>query len=399
MKLFARNKNYVLMHKNIPVLTGSYSPESHQFQDIEEVVNSAHLPVGVRKNDSVSLKRLNYWFMRRSIPGYRVGLAQFLNKLSVAHPMDLIEYTHAVSLSDTYWLKKENEECTWETVNFFHHSYAQNAFGKAMFSSFNEKADEKVCYTPNNNTAGFHRKAWMKRDGQFYLLKGGYPFYQMEPVNEWLTSQLAHTIGANSLPYETEVYENALVSVCPCFTDENTDLVTAEMILMECNKKENDNDLSLYVEELKKHGIHDTESRLSDQMVLDYIMMNTDRHAQNMGVLVDANTLVWKETAPVFDTGTSLACLVEDSEILSSDRLEECTLLNKRNISFDTLLKYINFQKYDFTDVLDLPREYGNRLVRYQPVTHISDDRIEAAYTIFYKRLLKIRKLQKQMLC
>lgn len=397
MKLFARNRTYILMHKDIPVLEGNYSPESHQFTEITDILNEKHIPIGVRKNDSVSLKRLNYWYMRRSIPGYRVGLAQFLNKLSVSHPMDLVEFTHAVSVSDTYWLKKENEDVTWDNVNFFHHSFAQNAFAKAMFSSFNEKAEDKARFTPNNNTAGFHRKAWLKREGSLYLLKGGYPFYQMEPVNEWIAGRLAENIGASSLAYETEVYENALVSVCPCFTDENTDLVTAEMILMECEKSENTDDLLVYMNALKKHGISDVSKKISDQMILDYLLMNTDRHAQNMGVCVDANTMEWKDTAPVFDTGTCLASLVKDDEILLPERYEECTLLNERNISFDHLLKYIDLSLYDFSSVLDLPREYGNRLVRYQSITHISDDRIEAAYTLFYKQLLKIRKLQKRI--
>lgn len=397
MKLFTRNRAYVLMHKDIPVLEGNYSTESHQFTEITEVLNWKHLPIGVRKNDTASLKRLNYWYMRRSIPGYRVGLAQLLNKLSVSHPMELVEYTHAVSVSDTYWLKKENEDISWETVSFFHHSFAQNAFAKAMFSSFNEKAEDKARYTPNNNTAGFHRKAWMKRSGSLYLLKGGYPFYQMEPVNEWITHQLAETIGASSLAYETEVYENALVSVCPCFTDEDTDLVTAEMILMECDRDESSDDVLVYMNECRKHGIHNVRKKISDQMLLDYLMMNTDRHAQNMGVLVNANTMEWKDTAPVFDTGTGLGCLVKDDEILLPERYEECTLLNKRNISFEELLKYTDLSLYDFSSVLDLPREYGNRLVRYQSITHISDNRIEAAYTLFYKQLLKIRKLQKQI--
>ena len=379
---------------DIEVLQCEYSEESHSVIEVTEIRNEKHVPIGTRKNGSLSLKRLNYWYVRRAIPGYRVGLNTLLSRLSVSSPMDLVEFTHAVSVSDTYWIKKENEELSWDEVSFFRHSFDQEGFARAIFSPINNKAPDSARLTPNNNTAGFHRKAWMKRNGSLSLLKGGYPFYQMEPVNEWLAGMVADNIGADCLPYTTEVYENNLVSVCAAFTDEHTDLVTAEMILMEYGIT--DQEAKSYIRIGKEHGITDSQERFSDQCLLDYLLLNTDRHAQNMGVLVDADTMEWKQNAPVFDTGTALACLVEDSAILDEARYQECTLFAKRKQSSDILLPYIDLSRYDFSHVLDLPREYGNMLVRYQPVTHISDNRIEAAYTLFYKQLLKIRKYQRQ---
>ena len=122
--------------------------------------------------------------------------------------------------------------------------------------------------------------------------------------------------------------------------------------------------------------------------------MNTDRHAQNMGILVDADTNTWIDTTPIFDTGTCLGCLVEDNEILSEARQHECTLLNRRHFDFDLLLNHIDLDDYEFPkSLLEIPREYGNMLVRYQSVTGITDERIENAYTLLYRQLLKIRKL------
>ena len=54
----------------------------------------------------------------------------------------------------------------------------------------------------------------------------------------------------------------------------------------------------------------------------------------------------------------------------------------------------IDLDDYEFPkSLLEIPREYGNMLVRYQSVTGITDERIENAYTLLYKQLLKIRKL------
>lgn len=396
MKIFVKKNVYVLMHKDVPVLKADYSAVQHEFKEVTEVLNESHIPIGCRKHGRLSLHRLNYWYIRRAIPGYRVSLQQLLNRLNVNHPMDLVEYTHAVSVSDTYWLKKENENVSWADVSFFRHSFDQSGFGSAMFAQVANTNPEAARVTPNSNTAGFHRKAWFRRNDELLLLKGGYPFYQMEPVNEWLAYTLGNALHLNVLQYDTEVYENNLVSVCPCMTDENTDLVTAEMILMDCDASKEELQLNAYINELESHGIANARHKVSEQILLDYILMNTDRHSQNMGILVDANTNQWLDTTPIFDTGTCLGCLVEDSEILSDERQHECTLLNKRHFDFDNLLDYIDLSEFEFPkSLLEIPREYGNQLVMYQPVSHITDDRIENTYTLLYKQLLKIRKKAK----
>ena len=40
--------------------------------------------------------------------------------------------------------------------------------------------------------------------------------------------------------------------------------------------------------------------------ILDYIMLNEDRHLNNFGIIRDVQTLNWIGTAPIFDTGESL---------------------------------------------------------------------------------------------
>lgn len=73
-----------------------------------------------------------------------------------------------------------------------------------------------------------------------------------------------------------------------CMTDENTDLVTAEMILMDCDAAgDHLHQLDDYIKELKKHGIENVEYKLSEQILLDYILLNTDRHSRNMGCQKD----------------------------------------------------------------------------------------------------------------
>ena len=388
-----KNPVYVLMHKDKPVLQGSFDFGHHAFGEDVEIIDPVLLPVGVTHEDgTISLHKLNHWYRWRGIPGYRVGLLQLEERLEIRDPLELLEREYALSVSDTFWRKAQDDPMTWKEVNFFHRSFDQQGFGLAMFSNVGAHAGHDVRHTPNNTTCGYHRKAWFRRNGSLFLLKGGTPFYQQEPVNEWLACRIAHQLGIQAVPYNNEIYENNLVSVCPAMTSEDVDLVTAGDVLNSVHSDARHFQYDDYIRALESNGITDGKERLSDMLVMDYLMMNTDRHNQNLGILVDANSGRWLQCAPVFDTGTGLGCLVDDSEIFEQYHSQSCKLFNARNFSHEILLDYIDLKRYDFNALDGLPRAYGNQLVKYQSTTNISNKRINESYRLFCKRILMIRK-------
>lgn len=389
MRIFDKKIDCFLMHKNIPVLFGKYSFNKHGFEEIQNIIHAEHLPVGLSKNDDLSLNDLNHWWRWRAIPDYRVDLHRLENNLHLTDIRDLIEEDHGLSLSDTYWIKSKNDTASWNSVNYFHRDYSDE-FLRAMFAE-NVQLSPEAKRSPNNILCGYQRKAWIKRENTDILLKGG-TFYQQEPVNEWLAWKIAEQLDLHAIAYDTTVYRDQVVSVCERFTDENTDLVTCEYVLNTIKEKTYGLPYQSYVQVMEEHGIKNIRKKLSDQMVLDYLLMNTDRHAQNMGILVDADTNEWIDIAPVFDTGTSLGCLVSDYQILSQEKEKKCQLFNTRYLSFDVLKEYIQFDQYDFSNLLELPRLYGNKLVEYRNITNITDERIENAYRLFYKRILSLKK-------
>ncbi|MDD6231039.1 MAG: hypothetical protein PUA95_09975 [Lactimicrobium massiliense] len=396
MPLFTFKRNnpvYVLMHKDKPVLQGSFDFSRHGFGEDVEIIDPVLLPVGVTHEDgTLSLHKLNHWYRWRGIPGYRVGLLQLEERLEIHDPLELLEREYALSVSDTFWRKAADDPITWKEVNFFHRSFDQQGFGLAMFSNVGARAGHNARHTPNNTTCGYHRKAWFKRNGRLFLLKGGTPFYQQEPVNEWLACRIGHQLGIQAVPYNNEIYENNLVSVCPAMTNEDVDLVTAGDVLNSVHSDAKKFQYDDYLKALESHGIKDGKQRLSDMLVMDYLMMNTDRHNQNLGILVDANTGRWLQCAPVFDTGTGLGCLVDDDDIFEQYHSQSCKLFNARNFSHELLLDYIDLKRYDFNALDGLPRAYGNQLVKYQSTTNISNKRINESYRLFCKRILMIRK-------
>ena len=384
------------MHKDIPVLKGEYSFHSHEFKQVSNIYHAEHLPISTYMHNKLSLKRLNSWWKWRGIPSYRVGLLQLQSRLQIHDGKDLLEREYALSVSDTYWLKEDKEEVSFEDIAFYHRCFDQSGFGMAMFSQMNTNPSSSARHTPNNVTCGYHRKAWFHRNNELYLLKGGTPFYQQEPIQEWLAYQIALQLGFKDVtPYSVEVYENNIVSVCPNFTNENIDLVTAGMVIDSIQPPKEEFHLPYYIKALQEHGISNAQESLEHMMLLDYLLMNSDRHNQNLGILVDANTNEWLQCAPTFDTGTGLGCLEADEDVLDTLHYDNCKLLNARNFNHDTLLDYIDLKKYDFTGLEKLPERYARMLVKYQPISNITNKRIEAAYTVFYKRILRLKKYAK----
>ena len=53
-------------------------------------------------------------------------------------------------------------------------------------------------------------------------------------------------------------------------------------------------------------GIPDIQRALDQMVVLDYLIVNEDRHMNNFGVIRRADTLEYLGAAPIFDSGTSL---------------------------------------------------------------------------------------------
>ena len=397
MNLFKKKHIYLLMHKEIPVFRAEYSFHTHEFLTVTKLLHPEHLPFSLYTGDKLSMKRLNTWWKWRGIPSYRVGLPQLQSRLGIHDPLELLEREHALSVSDTYWLKEEKEDCSFEDINFFDHSFDEYGFGMAMFSQMYTSAPSSARHTPNNVTCGYHRKAWFHRSDNLYLLKGGTPFYQQEPIQEWLAYQIALQLGfKNVTPYATEIYENNIVSVCPAFTNKDVDLLTTGMVIDGIRPPKEEFHLPYYIKALEEHGISNAKQNLEHMLLLDYLMMNSDRHNQNLGILVDANTNQWLSCAPVFDTGTGLGCLEKDEDVLPSLEYENCKLLNARNFNHDALLDYINLKNYDFTNLEKLPQIYANKLVQYQPISNITNRRIEAAYTVFYKRILRLKKYASQ---
>ena len=62
------------------------------------------------------------------------------------------------------------------------------------------------------------------------------------------------------------------------------------------------------------YGIKDAREKLENMYILDFLILNEDRHLGNFGIIRDVNTLEWLDVAPIFDNGQILQIVSYDEK-------------------------------------------------------------------------------------
>lgn len=381
----------ILMNKNTKVLLADYQPSLGVFTDIYDIYNIDYAPVILKNiyNKEKDLKViLSNWFKGRGIPLWRDDLDLLLTKLNISAPTELLDKAFGLSLSDQYWIKPYNSKIEYKDINFFEHDFKDAEFTDATFSN-SAKTDTKISLiSPNNTTDGRLKKTWIIEDNKRYLLKGGYKNEVLQPFNEVLASMISSRLGFNNVPYTLEVINNKIVSKCECFINKDTELVPAYQILYDnCDR---DNAYERYINILEEHKVENARSSLEDMFILDYIMLNEDRHLNNFGIVRNVETLDWISPTPIFDTGESLNIIDYSDEevIINGDGRFFYKVSN-----FDNILDNIkDLKRYDLNKLDGICEEFDELLHKYQSITNMTDRRINKICTLLYSRINKLKK-------
>nr|WP_282916417.1 HipA domain-containing protein [Enterococcus cecorum] len=220
-------------------------------------------------------------------------------------------------------------------------------------------------------------KSWfIDENHRRLLIKGTYEFSNQEPINEYLATQIAKRLNMSHCPYEVRTWQGKLVSVCENFLKGDQEIITANDIYDLRKKKNHVSDYEHYLEILAAHGLADARNELENMLVLDFLMMNHDRHMKNFGIIRNVKTLEWEKVAPIYDTGQAMNC---DKLTKEMNFFEGCgKLFFNTKKKFSTYPKLIHdWSRFDFEKLADLPEEYEAILRQYQVYTQMPDSRIE----------------------
>lgn len=228
-----------------------------------------------------NLENFYHWCSSRVLTLDRKYAKEILNSLGQKQSVTdreraniAISY-HGVSFMDTYWIKGNKEKIKFEDINLFNHSLS-NAFvdvslrGKQLTAQ-NAEMMEPLDAAGDVSTVGVAPKAWIRNNGEFYLLKDG---SNKEVDAELLASKIIDCFKINHVNYEPDFYNGEKVSKCHIITSLQKSIVAIEYIQIYAQNKEFD--WLEYVLEIDKYNYHMMN-------IIDYLIGNTDRHWGNWG--------------------------------------------------------------------------------------------------------------------
>lgn len=388
----------ILMNKNISIMLVEYNTTLNGIENIYDIYNIDYAPLSISNANKTLganlLKQINDWFKGRGIPSWRKDLEKLLEKLNVSSPEELLNKSYALSLSDQYWLKEENSNVKWQDINFFTNDFEYEAYLEASLdssSNLTTSTDKAILRSPNNTTDGMLQKGWIIENGKRILVKGTYTSSREEPFNEWLASQISKRLGFNYCNYFVEWTDKTkLISKCENFVSEDEEIISAYDVFKSEKKPNNINDYEFYIQTLEKHNVPNARKNVEDMFILDYLMLNTDRHLKNFGVIRNVNTLEWVRTTPIFDTGQSMECDKYLDEINFSYGTGK--FFTNTNKNYENILKVIgkDIVNIDIKRLDGLCDEYHSLLEKYKDKLDMSDKRIEKLVNGLQERIRKL---------
>lgn len=385
-----------LMNKNKKVALIEYNTTLNAISRIYQKIDFEYAPLILSSHQNSKsfnmVKEMNNWFKNRGIPFWRKDLEELLKRLNIETTEELLDKAYGLSLSDQYWINPEKEQLKWEDINFFTNDFKYKAFLEASLLDSNSEGEVSLM-TPNNTTDGMLQKAWIIENGKRKLVKGTFHITAQEPLNEWLASQICRRLGFDYCNYEIDIIQGKIVSKCECFINQNQEIVTAYEILESKKKDNNTSEYEHYLNILKENGISNAREQFENMLILDFLVMNYDRHTRNYGIIRNVESLEWEKITPIFDTGEAM----QNNQTLLQMNFSNGTgkfFSNTEKKLSDYLEIIQNIQRFNLSKLSGLVEEWNEQLKKYQIYTSMESERIDKLTKGLQQRIDLLKKKQ-----
>jgi len=297
--------NYILKHFDKNILEFKFIKHPLNGTTIEIIKefkeNENFLPLAL-KYENLSLLS---WIKSRTIPKNRDFVHKILMELNLSFDdiEGIVSISKSLSLNDCYWIVKSDFNGLFSDYNLY-----DNDFNKTLsllaYTGYASVKHKDFISSPEFTTNGMLAKAWRKNpQGKrgIYLYKGGSSGCAncgKEPYSEFYAYQVAQTMEVDATPYSLGRWKGKLNSICPLFTSKEFSFIPIYHLVTDGGWEA----VFRYYKNLEAKFYDD----LVDMLILDIIILNTDRHFGNFGFLIDNTTNKIVKTAPIFDNGLSL---------------------------------------------------------------------------------------------
>ncbi len=278
----------------------------------------------------------------RIIPKNRTFVEQILNSLGLTlnDRKGIIDVSLGLSLTDSYWIVKDNN-LRYDKYNLYDNDFSE-ALSLVAFTGYQSKIKELIT-SPELTTNGMLPKAWRRINKEILLYKGsskslGAINTGYEPYSEFFATQLLNKLNYYHVNYYLDKWKCMIVSVCPLFTSKECSYVQIGDLI--------DNiDIIKTANYFYEQGYFDD---FSNMILFDALVMNTDRHFGNFGLIRHNKTGKFISMAPIFDNGNTLLSMELPTDLENREKVIEIITAKEKNISFygisydDLVLKFCN---------------------------------------------------------
>lgn len=271
------------------------------------------LPIGQDEYTLIS------WVEGRNAIAHRKHLQDYLVVNNYDDLEGFLSLTHGISLNDSFWIKREDENLAWKDVSPFCNTFDETIAMLSFSGEGSHTRDQRIYdlhlsrVTPEFVTTGQFDKCWVNDEvtGEPYLIKRGssqistpYRTPGREPYCEVLASQIFRKMKAG-IKYTLVRHQDCVASKCKLFNTENT--AFAPMSVVHPNLF-GFNAITAYMLSLSMSELY---RRI---IVCDALTVNTDRHRGNLGVFYNSSTNEIQSCAIGFDYNLSLLPYAVDGE-------------------------------------------------------------------------------------
>ena len=299
---------YYLMNKNNLIMAFTANHKSDLSEDI------TFTPIKQEGMTPYGFHSITSWIEGRKASKHNAHLKAIMKKMGCDDNEGFIRMTHAVGINDTFWVKKDTENITWEDVSLFQNQFSE-VISKLAFEGTGLYGSSMSSTSPELSCEGSFRKCFRKEKqiGEYgsdiYLYKrGGELGPGIEPYCECLASEIAKIVAPSlsSVKYDLCYLHGRLATKCNIFTNENVGYASFSKVID--SKSYSFEDVRNYFDSIC------CEQELRELLVVDSLCFNQDRHSGNYGVLFDNETMRVLKMAPVFDLNICLLPYVEMNE-------------------------------------------------------------------------------------
>lgn len=217
-----------------------------------------------------------------------------------------LDISHALSLVDTFWVKRVGSDLAWENVSLYTHSFNEVIAKTAFEGGLHGR--QLSTTSPEYGTDGSFAKCWIREGETIRLLKRGSSGARnagLEPYSEFYAGQIVKAFTDEFVAYDLRMRNGRICSVCDLFTDENYGYLPYAAV-----DKGNTSVESVF-RKMREAGL---EEKVKMMFVIDAVILNEDRRKNNFGFIVDNRTQEIVGMAPLFDHNVALLPYAEAGE-------------------------------------------------------------------------------------